>query len=378
VAAAEGVRLALDPGTGRGRVPVRPAILASALASVVMLATITFGASLAALTAHPVLYGWNWTYALSSGQITVKGVGATLDRDPGVAAWTGIWFGTARIDTLTVPVIGALPGAPVAPPVLSGHGLTGPGQIVLGRQTLQALGRRVGDTVTLTDGGPHPYQLRIVGTATLPAIGVASTLHTEMGTGAVIPQADIPGASAAEPNSVLVTVQPGASAAGQQAVLQRIVPADAGGVVSGVQRPAEITDYQSTGAAPLILAGALAAGALASLWLTLTASVRRRGHELALLKCLGFTRGQLVLTVTCQSAAAVTGGALAGVPLGVALGRYLWDQFAGQISVIPQPTVPVLTVALVVAAALAAAGLVAAWPGRAAARVPATVRLRAE
>jgi hypothetical protein len=74
----------------------------------------------------------------------------------------------------------------------------------------------------------------------------------------------------------------------------------------------------------------------------------------------------------------VAAGALVGVPLGIALGRYLWDLFARQINVIPEPSVPVLIVVLVVVGALVAANLVAAIPGRAAARVPAAALLRAE
>ena len=50
--------------------PVAPAILGTALASVVMMATITFGSSLTTLVSHPALYGWNWTFDLSSGNTT--------------------------------------------------------------------------------------------------------------------------------------------------------------------------------------------------------------------------------------------------------------------------------------------------------------------
>ena len=149
-----------------------------------------------------------------------------------------------------------------------------------------------------------------------------------MGTGAVLDYQHIPGATADAPNEILVTLRPGATLAAQQQFLQQIVPPQNGGVVSGVQRPAEITDYRSMGAAPLILAGALAAGAVASLWLTLAASVRRRRADLALLKTLGLTRRQLAATVAWQSTVAVAAGAIVGVPLGIALGRYLWDLFA--------------------------------------------------
>ena len=200
--------------------------------------------------------------------------------------------------------------------------------MVLGAMTLAQLHKNVGDIVTVTDGGPRPFSVRIVGTATLPSMGVAATLHTEMGTGAVLPYQDIPGAAGNEPNNILVTLRPGANLAAQQKVLQTIVPANVGGVVLPVQRPAEIADYQSMGTAPVILAGALALGALSSLLLTLMSSVRRRRRDLALLKTLGFTRRQLSATVAWQSTAAITVGAIVGVPLGIALGRALWDLFA--------------------------------------------------
>lgn len=81
-----------------------------------------------------------------------------------------------------------------------------------------------------------------------------------------------------------------------------------------------------------------------------------------LLKTLGFTGRQLVVTVCWQSSTAVAAGTAVGVPLGIALGRHLWILFARQISVVPEPTVPVLTVIIVSAGALALANVVAAVP----------------
>ncbi len=254
VPAAEGVRMAFSPGADRDQVPVAPAILGTVLASVVMMATITFGSSLTTLVSQPALYGWNWTFDLSSGNTTdiaVHDAAPVLDSDPAVAAWTGIWYATATIDGQAVPVIGMTPGSPIAPPLLSGHGLRAPDEVVLGAATLAALHKQVGDWVTVTDGGTAPFRLRIAGTATLPSLGVAQTLHTEMGTGAVLDYQHIPGDTAAQPNEILVTLRPGADLAAAQARLQRIVPIQNGGVVSGVQRPAEITDYRSMGVAPL-------------------------------------------------------------------------------------------------------------------------------
>ena len=176
VPAAEGVRMAFSPGTDRDQVRVAPAILGTVLASVVMMATITFGSSLTTLVSHPALYGWNWTFDLSSGNTTVSVHDAAplLDSDPAVAAWTGIWYATATIDHQTVPMLGMTPGSPIAPPLLSGNGLRAPDEVVLGAATLAALHKQVGDWVMVTDDGSAPFRLRIAGTATLPSLGVAA------------------------------------------------------------------------------------------------------------------------------------------------------------------------------------------------------------
>ena len=380
VSAAEGIRLALDPGADKNKVPVRAAILGTVLAMIVVVATVTFGASLQTLVSHPALYGWNWTYDLSSGvtYIPRAHAAALLDHDPDVAAWTGIYYATARIDGQTVPVIGMSSGAPVGPPMLSGHALVGGDEVVLGRATLRQLGKHIGDEVTVRYGAGRPFSLRVVGTATLPSIGVQGSLHTEMGVGAVLPFQLIPGARASEPNEILVTLRPGANAVAAKKTLQKLVPAPEGGVVIPVQRPAEIVNYRSMGTTPTLLAVALAIGAVSSLGLTLLTSVRRRRKDLALLKTLGFTRRQLAATVAWQSTTAVAVGTVIGVPLGIALGRFLWDLFAGQISVVPEPTVPALTVIVICAAGLVIANLVAAVPGRVAGRTPAAALLRAE
>ena len=161
-----------------------------------------------------------------------------------------------------------------------------------------------------------------------------------MGTGAVLPYAESPAPAAASRTTSGHPPPrrgPRRSAAGY---LQQLVPAADGGVVSGVQRPAEIVNYRSMGTAPAMLAAALAVGALSSLWLTLMAVGPPPRKELALLKTLGFTRRQVAAAVAWLSTAAVAVGAAVGVPLGIALGRFLWDLFARQISVVPEPTVP--------------------------------------
>lgn len=148
--------------------------------------------------------------------------------------------------------------------------------------------------------------------------------------------------------------------------------------VLGVQRPAQIVNYRSIGATPVVLAAGLAAGAIVALGLTLAASVRRRRRDLALLKTLGFMQRQLASAVACQATVAAVTGIIVGVPLGIVVGRELWTLFARNIDAVPDPTVPVFSVFVVAIGALLFANLVAALPGRSAARTSTALVLRSE
>jgi hypothetical protein len=291
---------------------------------------------------------------------------------------------------IRTPVLGEMPGTAVQPPLLSGNGLRTSTDIVLGASTLAALHKHVGDTVSVAPDGGVTTTLRIVGIATLPAIGVGGETHLEMGSGAVVPFQLIPVAQRNQfndpitgPNAIFVRWKPGTNDAAALHRLQGIAQqlsnqANFGTVAAPVQRPAEIVNYRTMGSTPLLLGTALALGAIVALLLTLLASVRRRRRDLALLKTLGFTRGQLALTVTWQSTIAVAIGLLIGIPLGVVLGRELWIEFARQIHAVPAPTVPLVALVAVAAGGLVLAVAVALLPARVAARTPAAVLLHAD
>jgi putative ABC transport system permease protein len=404
-AAVAGFQFAFDSGAGRGRraVPARSALSASILAVVIVVTTLTFGSSLSALVSRPALYGWNWSYALASNQGPEAVPGPQVDGGlravTGVAAWATASYATADLDGQAVPVLFGEPNAAVAPPILSGHPLSGKNQVVLGPGTLAALHQHVGGTVSFTLAGPGlrlQAPLTIVGTATMPTVGLPDVLHTSMGTGALA-SAQLLGPAAAScdgpPGMTFVRMGPDVSAAAGVAALRRVTagvnrelaavsqanPCH-GDVLSvlPVQHPAQIANYAALSAAPSLLAAGLAAGAVAALFLTLFASVRRRRQDLAVLKTLGFTRRQLAATVAWQATVAAIVGSAVGIPLGIALGRWLWTAFARQIYAVPQPAVPVISLILLPLCALALVNLVAAFPGRSAARTPAALALRAE
>jgi len=409
VSGGAGLRFAVEPGHGRTAVPVRSVMAGTVLAVLVGIATLTFGASLSTLISHPSLYGWNFDYALYSvdgyGPVPSRWTTPLLARDRDVAAATGAYFATVQIDGQTVPGIAIPTPAAISPSPLTGSKLGGRGQIVLGPATLAALHKRVGETVTVSEGQiVPPTRLRIVGTAALPTIGDVIGVHASLSTGAILSTRSLPAADlttygpVSGPNAVFIRLRPGVSkAAGVRSLNQiatrlnqdsrePLVESMFGDVsqyinfvsVLPVQRPAEIVNYKTMGAMPAVLAGGLAAGAVAGLGLTLVASVRRRRRDFATLKTLGFTRGQLAAAVAWQSSVVAVVGLVVGVPLGIAAGRWLWLAFARELSAVPDPVVPAGSIALAVVAALVLANLVAALPGRAAARTPAALLLRAE
>jgi len=366
--AVAGIRFALEAGRGRTAVPARSAIAGTALAVVLVVATVTFGNSLSTLVSRPALYGWDWKYALESvdgyGPIT-SDAQARLDADPNIEATSGVYFGTADIDGEAVPCLFGSTHAVLAPPILSGRTFDNAGEIVLGAATLASLHKHVGDTVTVSHGTDvAPFQLRVVGTATMPAVGILDGLHSSMGTGALLSADVLPDDARnafgpfSGPNMVFVRLREGVDNEAAARTVDDAAKANdaaltaspdfpqtgASTYVLPVQRPAEIVNYRSMGNTPPLLAGGLAIGALVALGLTV---------------------------------AAVVGVAL-GVPLGIALGRWLWILFARQIFAVPQPTVPVLSVGLITVGALVLANVVAALPGRSAARTPTAVLLRAE
>jgi ABC-type lipoprotein release transport system permease subunit len=397
-----GVRFALEPGR-RGAISTRPALFGAVVALAIVTATLTFGSGLSTLASHPALYGSNWNYALdsSSGYGPVPPTAQqALSSDPYVARWTGMTFFTMQIDGLSTPVLFADAPASFSPPIISGHALRTKNQIVLGQATLAQLGKRVGERVVVQYGSPgrsESRSLRIVGTSTLPAIGISEGLHTSMGTGAILANAAFANLSEQGypkvcngPNIDLVRIKSGVRPSVAVSSLQRIAKAATSKFTSvnsscnlilsviGVQKPGQIRDYGSVGVSPTLLASGLASGAVVALALTLVASVRRRRRELALLKALGFTQRQLAATVAWQASIVGVVGVLFGVPLGIALGRWLWTLFAREIYAVPDAAVPALSIALVAVSALVLVNVIAALPGRSAARTETALVLRAE
>jgi len=148
--------------------------------------------------------------------------------------------------------------------------------------------------------------------------------------------------------------------------------------VVGDQRPNGVTNFARIDGIPEVLALLLAVLGVAVLGQMMVVSGRRRRRDLATLKTLGLVRRQVQATVAWQATILTGHALLAGLPLGVAVGRWAWALFSSGLGIPPGALIPVPFVLLMIPAAMLAANAVAYWPARAAARLSPARVLRAE
>ena len=402
VSAVVGTREALERGAGRRPVPVLATLAGSVVAVMAVTMAVVFGASLTGLVANPARYGWNWTLLMDSQGGYESWPAKQMDRlvsgQPGVTGWSTFAFTQIPIDGQSLPVLGLTRHlGSVEPPTTSGHPIAGPGQIELGVATLRQLGKRIGNKVTVGSGRDR-RTLTIVGTVTLPSIGLTLTDHVSLGRGAMLAdstllaaqglspdlpaqQSNAPVSVPAFPSAVAIDLAPGASGKALVArISRRRSRRDPGRDLPAASqdriRGAAIVDAAQMGSQPLTLALAVAAGAVLSLALALLRRPPRR--ELALLKTLGLTRRQVMAAVAWQASVILVVAALIGVPLGAAAGHWAWAAFATSLGAVPVTVVPVPALLAGIVVLLVAGNLLAAGPGAVAARTPPAAVLRAE
>ena len=389
--AAVGVRLALEPGRGRTAVPVRSALAGTVLAVAAVAAAFTFGTNLVRLVHTPRLYGQTWSLAVDTqfGRLPADGTAEFLQKQRGVTGWTFGDHANLTIAGHNVATIGLAHGrgAETWPAVIEGRAPQGPDEIVLGAKTLAASHRHIGQTVVVTpQGATAGHPMRIVGRAVFPFFGRGAFNPTGLGEGAAVqvPPREATPDDPAGFNFVLVRLAPNAGAAADIASFRRLLPGasicpqDQVCDVETDKRPVDILNYSRIQGTPLALSALLALLAVATVAHLLVTSIRRRRRDLAVLKTLGFVRGQVSAAVAWQATTLVVLALLVGLPLGVASGRWVWQFFAGRLGVAPDPRIPLLPLLLAIPVALAIANALAAGPGLVAGRLKPAPVLRTE
>ncbi|MGN6174151.1 MAG: FtsX-like permease family protein, partial [Streptosporangiaceae bacterium] len=388
VTATAGVWLALEPGRGRTAVPVRAALAGAALSVLAVTAAVTFGANLLHLVNTPHLYGQRWDAAIDvqfpAPAITAAAAERRLGHLPGITGWTFGHHGAVGIGGHVIPAIGlaAGKGPLLSPTLLQGRPPRTGGEIVLGTSTLRQIGRHVGQAVTVTVHG-RPLRQQIVGRAVFPNFGQGGFTPTDLGQGAQTTAAVLkPEAAPPGFEFVLLSFAPGPRRTANIAGFQRSMTGfcrtvqQSTCVITG-QRPIGVTNYASIDHTPAVLAALLAVIGIAVLGQFIVVSGRRRRRDLAILKTLGLLQRQ-VAAITAGQVSTLTGLALlAGLPLGIAAGRWSWALFAHGLGIPAAAITPRWPVLLMVPAVIVIANAVAYWPARATARLSPAVVLRA-
>jgi hypothetical protein len=342
--------------------------------------TVVFGASLDHAVTTPAVYGWGADGVLSDSESNTLAVSTTqaIEDDPAFSALAEV------VINLELTADGA-PARAVVLDDLDGHtpfvmarGVepVGPGQVAVGGETLEDLGKDLGDTVELSAGGPA-RPMEIVGVAVLPVPddgGSSSSGFALRGEAA-----DAIGFTWTCDGDVACSRHLAVSAAPGVDIADAVAPhlsEDVG--FYPATPPSEVDRLRAVEGLPRVLAGTLGVLAVIAIVHTAAVTVRRRRRDLAVLRALGLSSRGLRGAVTVQVAALAVSGGVVGVVLGVAAGRQLWTAVASATYLPAVITFPPASVVVVPLAIALAAHVGALLSRRAAGRVPAALTLRTE
>jgi hypothetical protein len=371
--AAIGVRFALTSGGGRSSLPAGPAIFGSIVAVLGVVAAFTFATAIDDAIDDPSLVGSSWdatTYGAGEFVTITPEQEELIAGSPDVAEYALALSSVAVIDDEPTPLfsLDAQRGR-WSYRLLDGRPPAADDEIALGPDTLDELGLEVGDGVTLGDGDA---ELEVVGTALLQqGVHWAYDQGVWMTPDGIRQAADAVG-DEAELSAHLRWAE-GADVDRATATFE-----EAGLLVEEPTLPQTLDNLRFVRPLPFLLAGFLLVLGVGAVGHSLVSAVRRRRHELAVLRTMGMTPRQAWASSAWQATALALVGVVVGVPLGLALGRVLWRWVAEAAPLYYVAPTAILVLVLALPITVLAANALAALPGRAAARLRPAHVLRTE
>jgi hypothetical protein len=383
-----GAGMALDPGAGRSRVAVRPALFGAIIGVLGLVGALTLEHSVTDALSHPERAGVTWDAQIDPDYSDYRPQGLAPQLLTTVAAavppGTGITEGARfllQVDGIGVPALTTVPyGSTSAPElaVINGRRPARDGEAAIGPKTASELGVRIGDTVAI---GDDQAPVVIVGEALFP-----NDVHAEFDQGiwltpsrfmAVVPEVGPENLSDGPTRMLFLqfpsgTDVPAAIGTLEQQLagkVQNVLPADL---------PVELTNLRNVRSLPWVLAAFLGLLAIAAVSHVLVSSSHRRSRDLAILRAIGFTRRSSRLAVNAQATVIAIVGLAVGVPLGIVVGRLGWRFVAERVPLQDVGPVPVVALALVVPITLVLLNALALWPARSVARLRPAELLRDE
>ncbi|TPQ16325.1 ABC transporter permease [Streptomyces sporangiiformans] len=225
---------------------------------------------------------------------------------------TASYYGMSQTDVTVAGVSGSVRATlyqgdsrPGSYEMISGHWITGAGQVVVPTHFLERTGTKIGDTVRVTLG-KDTETLRIVGEA-FDTENDGLSIH-----------ADLAGFAGAEPQVFQIEVKPGVSPAAYAEKLTAVVEPLGGHAMANSPSEQEnmilILDAMAV-LLTLMLVSVAGLGVLNSVVL----DTRERVHDLGVCKALGMSPRQTVSLVLASVAGIGVLGGLIGLPAGFAL-----------------------------------------------------------
>ncbi|HEY5697309.1 MAG TPA: FtsX-like permease family protein [Acidimicrobiales bacterium] len=378
-----GTRFALDPGPSN--VPTRSTLVGAVTAVVLVVATLTFAASLDNFIDSPRLYGTPWDTIVSvegDGEVAppdVRRLLADVGAPDEVEAYGLLKPGQVLLDDISLPAMAIRRSAkPIQPTLTTGRLPASNDEVALGAVTLDRLGVDVGDTVRVTRG-EDSTDLAVVGRVVLPAVSAyPGADKTSLGEGALLTERGLRRWSPEfSPVGALVDLADGTDV---DAYVDAVDDPEDDIVMSSTvpNLPSDVQSLERVRSTPLVLAGLLTVLIALTVVHALGAAVRSRRRDLAVLRTFGFTRRQVLAAVAVQATLIALVGLVIGIPVGIVVGRLAWseviDRFGGLVDLVT----PAGALALVSLAVVVTANLVGVVPGLRAARAHTASILRAE
>ncbi|MCW2549913.1 MAG: transporter permease [Mycobacterium sp.] len=379
-----GARFALEAGRGRDAVPVRPALLGAVAGVLGILAAFTFSHGVSDAAAKPERFGQTFqvdSYVGINGQdfgpVDQLSAGTLADKDvTGLDdSRTAVASGSHGVDSVALYTYSESQ-KPLPVVVNSGRMPQAADEVLLAPHTMSAFKTRIGRRVTLT-GNKHGQSYLVTGAGFVP-----EGIHNSYADGGwITPQGYDAIFTGFKFHVVLVALRPEARNANAAVVLGNLlakINPDFENAFEISLPPAEVAQIKQLRALPVLLGTFLALLAVGAVGHALATAVRRRSHDLAVLRALGMTQWQSRWVTVTQATVVAVIGLVFGVPLGLAVGRSVWRAVADYTPIAYVPPLAVWALALVAPVALLIATLLSAWPGQRAARLRVATILRAE
>jgi ABC-type lipoprotein release transport system permease subunit len=381
-----GSSFALDRGRGTQAVPVLPALLGAVVGVLGVVGALTFADGVNDASSHPERFGQIseiHAFLGFNGEdfVPADDILAVLAADEDVVAVNDTRQSVLESGPIDMAAFVLDPvGDPPPIVVLEGRLPTREREIAISTETAKGLSVIPGDRIEVS-GSKSSGTYLVTGTAFVP-----EGAHNEYDEGAwILPASYDELIEGFKFHTAEVSLRDGADADAAAARIGAAVaealgaPPEAAAEILEVRSPpSRLGELKQIRRLPLLLAAFLALLAVAAVGHAVATAVRRRRHDLAVLRAVGVTRSQSRAIVFIQGTLLALVGLAFGVPLGFALGRTLWRSVADTTPLDYIPPVAVWTLLLVAPVALVAANLLAAWPSHRAATMRVAHVLRTE